>query len=166
MIEWALDYTEIARRYLKAEPKLYSVNAFWSRPSLDPPMQDLQTWHRDHDDERFIALFMYGTDVIGDPYGPHCFKLGSHRAEIDETKYKTAKIFGAAGTAFLADTKGLHLGIKPQIGYRLLLWARWCVNDKPWAYINDKLEPVDRALLGSRYPTDPVLQETIRMVVR
>ena len=162
--ELTLKYASIAADYLDTSPFMYSMNAFWTKTSSNAPKMDLQTWHRDHDDERFLALFVYGTDVFTEADGPHQFKVGTHNGAEDG---EIRTMYGPAGTAFLADTRGLHMGRKPtRLGCRrLLLWARWSVSVRPWAYDNDKLAPVAATLLGDRYSTDPVVRNQIRLVV-
>lgn len=162
----AISLLPTARAYLEAPPRLYSMNAFWSRASAEPPQTDLQTWHRDRDDERFLALFVYGTDVLTEADGPHRFRPGTQvegdypAGEFDVT------IYGPAGTAFLADTRGLHMGVKPTgPNARLILWARYCVSDKPWSYDNDELSPVPAAVLGARYPADAETRDLVKLVV-
>jgi len=56
--------------YLGCVPTLYSVNAWWSFVSPKPEMTNVQYFHRDTDDWRFVTLFMYLTDV-GTDGGPH-----------------------------------------------------------------------------------------------
>jgi hypothetical protein len=151
-----------AGRYLAAPPRLYSLNAFWSRASAEAPRRDLQTWHRDHDDERFLAMFLYGTDVLTAADGPHLFKRGTHEGTEDG---EVESVYGPAGTAFLADTRGLHMGMQPTSPEpRLLIWARWCVSERPWSYDQDRLSPVPADRLGDRYPKDPKVQDLVRLV--
>lgn len=156
-----------AEAYLEARPNLYSVNAFWSRPSNDVAWKDLQTYHRDKDDDRFLALFVYGTDVLDINDGPHLFRVGTHlRLDLEaeqcfEQEFQPISIYGPAGTAFLADTRGLHMGCKPRRGERLLLWARWGVSARPASYSWDKLEPVE---IGDRYHIDPETRELVKLV--
>ena len=152
----------VVGQYLEAPPRLYSVNAFWTRPSDREPQPDIQKYHRDADDDRFLAMFVYGTDVWGDYDGPHVFATRSHRDTIGPE----TRILGPAGTVFLADTRGLHYGEKPQRGDRLILWARWGVSERPVAYDIDKLRPVSRAALGGRYPQDRETQELVKLVVQ
>ncbi len=161
--ELALKTAPAARDYLGPAAHMYSVNAFWARPAGGDSIKDLQTWHRDADDERFVVLFMYGTDVLNSEAGPHRFIMGSHGDRVDLDQRAT--MCGPAGTAFLADTRGLHTGERPRAGCRLLLWARWGVSPRPCSYDVDELEPVPAALLGDRYPTDEVTRAAVRLVV-
>ena len=160
----ALQYTRVAQHYFCKPPRLYSMNAFWTKPAVEP-VQELQTFHRDRDDDQFLALFVYGTDIHSREDGPHVYQCGSH--ERGSLASRTETVFGPAGTAFIIDPRGLHKGLLPTRGQRLLLWARWGVSETPWAYTNDKLTPLDRkSVLLGRYPEDPYLQKAVELVVR
>ncbi len=161
--EFALAQVELARAYLEALPRLYSMNAFWTRPGTRAPVAHLQEWHRDNDDDRFLAFFVYGTDVEEEADGPHEYQLGTHHGGEPGGPIS---VFGPAGTAWAADTHGLHRGPKPARGHRLLLWARYGVSDPPRAYLQDRLESVPAGVLGDRYPSDPELREIVRLVVQ
>lgn len=161
LLEYALPLTDVARDYLEAEPLLYSVNAFTMHPSSGRLSPDTQEFHRDKDDSRFLALFIYLTDVWYPADGAHQFQLGTqHGADAGEV----LTVLGEAGTAFLADTRGLHRGMRPATRARTLLWVRWGVSDPPAGYRWDGTQPVAKATLGDRYPSDPVLQRSIRLV--
>lgn len=159
--EYILNYMPLAKEYLGEQARLYSVNAYWSRPVEDVPIKDLQTWHVDKDDEKFLALFIYATDIHDFRDGPHCYKLGTHTGKLDVIRAVT----GQAGTTFLTDPRGLHRGSQPKRGTRCLLWARFGVSNPPPSYIWDELSPVDKVLIPY-YPEDPDLQERIRLVVQ
>ncbi len=158
-----LRWTPLAAAYLETdEPRLYSLNAFWTQAAHEP-IQRLQTYHRDGDDTRFLAMFTYGTDVLEDEDGPHCFMCGTQDPEF--LPFDEKRIYGPAGSTFFADTRGLHMGLQPQRGTRLILWARWGVSERPWAYVNDKLSPVPREMLGIRNFGDK-LERILELVVR
>jgi hypothetical protein len=165
----AASFLPVAQKYLGTEPKLYSVNAFWTRPTDKPPNPDIQVWHRDRDDDKFLVLFMYGTSVVRHREGPHNFVLGSHRnndhshrAPLDTEEMTT--VFGPAGTMFLADTSGLHYGQVPRDGERMLTWARYGVSSPPAAYEWDKTQPVPASSLDLGVVSDDVKRMT-RLVV-
>lgn len=162
-LEFVLGMTDVAGAYLGQEPLLYSVNAFTTYPIDGPMNPDIQAWHRDKDDVRFVALFVYLTDVDDEWDGAHLFKMGTHTGDDDGP---ISTIIGPAGTAFLADTRGLHMGVRPVARPRTMAWARWCVTDPPASYVWDGQTPVDKAALGNRYPTDQALRDSIRLVVR
>jgi hypothetical protein len=64
----------IAGAYLGAPPTLYSIHVFWT--FADQPGTTHQ-WHRDHDDFKFVSIFVYLTDVE-ESHGPVHFIPGSH----------------------------------------------------------------------------------------
>jgi len=172
--ERALATFEIAKDYFDGEfPFLYSMNAFWTQ-NASVQYVDTHWWHRDGDCRKQLVLFMYGLDVLAPEEGAHLYQRGSHLSFGDDSLLGypytnppdgvVETFLGAAGTAFMIDTKGMHMGIRP-VRRRLLLWARWGVDDPPVSYGWDRLAPVPRALLGSRYPADPALQKSVHLVV-
>ncbi|MGE4132953.1 MAG: hypothetical protein AB7F86_15030 [Bdellovibrionales bacterium] len=74
------DVLSLVENYFGCAPSLFSIHAWWSFPghlTAGP-----QIYHRDHDDYRFLALFVYLTDVEGGEFGgEHEFIKGSHRIE-------------------------------------------------------------------------------------
>lgn len=163
LLEAAIDVMPIAASYLEAPPLLYSLNAFYYEPNA-MPRSDTQEWHRDADDVRFLAMFIYGTDVADDGDGPHQFMRGTQQGRSGAGAVET--VLGPAGTMFLADTSGLHRGLVPRRGRRMLAWARWGVSDPPASYKWDGLQPMPAGMIGDRYPADPNIQQAIRLVVR
>lgn len=71
---------DLIEQQLGCVPTLYSVNAWWSHPADKPEMTNVQYFHRDTDDFRFLTLFIYLTDV-GLDGGPHQVIPGSHTLE-------------------------------------------------------------------------------------
>lgn len=168
--EFVVGCAPVAVEYLGGAARLYSMNAFWTRPTTSAPRPDLQGFHRDRDDERFVALFVYGTPVPDLAGGPHVFVVGSHLDDdpaAEAGSRSDVSVLGPAGTAFFVDTSGLHMGAKPLREPRLLIWARWGVSERPWAYVNDQLSPVSQSVLGKeRYAamTDEE-REMVRLLV-
>ncbi len=162
--ELALTLTPIAGEYLQQDPICYSIHAFTTFPSSRPLHTGIQAWHRDQDDEKFVGLFVYLTDVQTKPDGPHQFQIGTHRGGTPFDL--TWAALGPAGTTFLADTSGLHRGLRPTTKSRTLAWIRWGISQPPNAYLVDRTVPVDRRLLGDRYPADPRLQRAVSWLVR
>lgn len=129
----------IASGFLGCKPNLSSLGVRWSFPSPGPPGAT-QRFHRDHDDWRSLKLFVYLTDVDADS-GPHVYVRGSHRtaARLRARPYAQAAIerqYGAGnmqlvtgprGTAFVADTYGIHAGMPPVLKPRLILQAQYSV---------------------------------------
>lgn len=172
--EMALAYESLARSYFRQRPRMYSVSAFWTTPSDGPLYGDTQTWHRDQDDKHQMTLFMLGSDVPDPSEGAHLYQKGTHRIADSELGRDppspppcgiVTAVWGPAGTLVIADTWGLHKAIRPAKLPRLLVWARYAVANPPFTYVNDGLAPISKELLASRYPTDPELQEVVRLVV-
>jgi hypothetical protein len=154
--EMSLQMSEIVKDYFNTKNMiLYSYNAFYSNPE-GPGYTGVQNWHTDFDSENFVALFMYLTDVMVIEDGPHAF---------EERNGTRVDIFGPAGTMFFADTRCMHMGHKPKNKPRGLTWARWSTDPNQRTYSIDGLSPIDRSLIGDRFPKDTVLQNIIRKVV-
>lgn len=157
LFERALELTNVASAYLGRDPAvLYSANAFWTRPGVAPVRDDIQAFHHDSDDKAFLAMFVYLADVLEDEDGPQ---------DLYGPDDVVRTIKGAAGTVFLADTSRKHRGRKPQRHERGLFWYRWGVSDRPPANEWDKITPIAASKMGGRYPADPRLRESIRLLV-
>ena len=158
LLETALSLTDVAAAYLARDPPvMYSANAFWTRPGPEAVRADIQAYHRDTDDEHFLAMFVYLTDVLDDAGGPQ---------DLEGPDGMVRTIFGPAGTVFLADTSRLHRGRKPTKGERGIAWVRWGISERPAANAWDKIEPIAASALGDRYPADPRLRKSIELLVR
>ncbi|MCG7359744.1 hypothetical protein MHZ93_00540 [Roseomonas sp. ACRSG] len=128
---------QIASEYLGCKPTLSSLGVRWSFPSPARPAET-QLFHRDPDDWRFLKLFVYLTDVDAES-GPHAYVLGSHRtaATLRAKPYqrdalvqaygadKIQMVTGPAGTTFMADTHGIHMGVPPSATPRLILQVQY-----------------------------------------
>jgi hypothetical protein len=157
--EVALRLTPMVEECIGGPPFLYSFNVFYTEPSsVSKP--DIHEFHRDPDDTRFVCLFMYCVDILKIEDGPHQFIRGSH-CNVD---HGTKSVFGKRGTMFLTASNGLHRGLMPKHGRRMLAWIRWGVHNPPDAYVWDKLTPLPKVELGERYPIDPTLQQAIHLV--
>jgi hypothetical protein len=133
----APEVLSLAGAYLGCCPTLSSVGLRWSFPSA-AEASDVQRFHRDPDDWRFVKLFVYLTDV-DENSGPHVYVQGSHRTDIElrARSYDLARIerafgpdavqtvTGPRGTAFMADTAGIHMGRPPSDRPRLMLVAQY-----------------------------------------
>jgi len=159
--EWALTFTDVAAVYLEQAPRLYSVNAFETYPSLARLNPDIQEFHHDKDDVRFVALFVYLTDT--GPDGAHQYQRGTH---LGYGNRGLSEVYGPRGTAFLSDGRGQHRGLRPETQSRVIAWARWGISNPPASYLWDRMRPVSREVLGERYPANPAIRESIRLVVQ
>lgn len=158
LLERGLEHLDLASEYLSRDPAVaYSANAFWTRPGSAALRDDIQSFHCDQDDVRFLAMFVYLTDVLTDDDGPQ---------DLEGPDGTRRTIYGAAGTVFLADTMRPHRGRKPVAGERGIYWWRWGVSDRPAANEWDKIEPMAATAFGDRYPADGRLRESIRLLVR
>jgi hypothetical protein len=129
-----------ATQYLGCQPTISTLRIWWTFPG-SPREASTHGFHRDRDDWRCLKVFVYLTDV-DESSGPHHFVRGSHRTK-PELFWRTHEVealhsafgrdairvvTGAAGTAFLAATIGIHAGPIPiskprlilQVGYTLL----------------------------------------------
>lgn len=127
----------LAGTYLGCRPTLSSIGLRWSFPSNSDAC-DVQRFHRDPDDWRFVKLFVYLTNVDHDS-GPHVYVRGSHRRargirarvyslgkiEAQYGRASVTPVIGKIGTAFMADTGGIHMGMPPRTRPRLLLAAQY-----------------------------------------
>jgi hypothetical protein len=130
---------EIARRYIGCRPTVSGLGLRWSLPR-PARATDVQAFHRDPDDWRFVKLFIYLTDV-DQKSGPHVYVAGSHRTRAPFLSHlykpeELARRYGAgaltpvtgpAGTSFIADTYGIHAGLVPEDRPRLLLQVQYSV---------------------------------------
>jgi hypothetical protein len=127
----------IAAAFLGCKPTLSSLGVRWSFPQADGPAQ-VQAFHRDPDDWRFLKLFVYLTAVDAES-GPHVYVAGSNRTAATlraqahalaalERRYGAGQIrtvTGPPGTTFMADTHGIHQGLPPRRRPRLILQAQY-----------------------------------------
>lgn len=136
---------QVARSYLRVEPRLDFVTMWWNVPFGDhrPSANAAQLFHWDMDRIRFLKTFVYLTDVDAQS-GPHVFVRGSTvrkprpllvdgrlSDEAVTAHYPSSdlcEIVGPRGTVFLADTRGIHKGTAPQARARLVLQFEHAVS--------------------------------------
>jgi hypothetical protein len=157
LFERGIRATDVAGAYLDRNPPIaYSMNAFYTRPGTAAVRKDIQDFHRDADDVRFLAMFVYLNDVLNDDAGPH---------DLIGPDGVSRTVVGPAGTVFLADTSLPHRGRKPTSGERGMAWYRYGVSDRPAANVWDKIEPVRAEAMLGRLPPDGPLRDSIRLLV-
>jgi hypothetical protein len=182
----------LAQSYLGCVPTLYLVNLMIARPSNEPTF-NVQTFHRDYDDFRFVTLFVFLSDIARDVDGAHVFIRGSQSAvqmaqraarltdftnpsvlsstyhvvtadrffdhlaaDMFATRYLAdheVRMIGPRGTAFLADTYGLHKGIAPAAGQRIVFWARYGLYPN-LSHATVDMAPLPWSLVAHRLPDD------------
>lgn len=134
----------VAWRYLGAMPVQDLVAAWWTAPAGGAPSSEAaQLFHFDLDRLRFLKVFVYVTDVT-ESRGPHSYVLGSHRSlpphlrvdrrftDAEVLEYfgpeRIVEVIGPRGTVFLADTIGLHKGVPPVAGERLVFQLEYATS--------------------------------------
>ncbi len=110
----------LAQSYLGCMPTIHSINLWWSKYTGE--VFHTQKLHRDIDDYKFLAFFIYLSDV-DENNGPHVFYPKTHNGS-DNLDEKVV-ITGKAGTAIIADTYAWHHGSPLYDGKRLMLWTRF-----------------------------------------
>jgi hypothetical protein len=130
---------QLASRYLGCQPTISGLRIDWMNTTDGPPA-DVQQFHRDYDDWRFLKLFVYLTDIDAQS-GPHEYVLTSHlgAGRLHARPYAEAEIIrkygatnllqvmGTAGTGFMVDTWGIHKGNIPQGRARILLQVQYSI---------------------------------------
>lgn len=132
----------IARHYLGGEAKLITTRTWWSFPTKSASEADLSSasfkYHFDLDDWRMLKFFFYLSDVDKDS-GPHVYIRGSHNRrrlkhqltllvghpaeEILEYygSENVVELTGKAGTGFVEDPFGFHMGTPAKTTPRLMM---------------------------------------------
>ena len=136
----------LAARYLRCKPTISALGLRWSFPVAGSD-SDLQAFHRDSEDWRYLKVLVYLTDVDLDA-GPHVFLSGSHLtpAPARLRYYSDAAIAamaamaatagndgdgqlltatGTRGFCFAVDTAGIHKGTAPRLLPRLMLQIQY-----------------------------------------
>lgn len=170
--EYTIRGWQIACEYFHEPARLYSMNAFWTKPAKEQ-YKDTHDWHRDTDDRKQLVMFMYGSHISTPEDGAHLYQLGSHNVGDAQLGYdlrnppeaRVKTMLGNGGTMFFSDTRGLHMGVRPRLWPRLLMWARWGVSERPQSYDWDKLEPVSASRFDIRLPDDPSFRKAVELVV-
>jgi AcrR family transcriptional regulator len=133
---------DIARHYLGGEAKLITTRTWWSFPTKSASEADLSRasfkYHFDLDDWRMLKFFFYLSDVDSDA-GPHIYVRGSHNrrrlkhqltllvghpAEEVLEYYgseNVVELTGKAGTGFVEDPFGFHMGTPAKTTPRLMM---------------------------------------------
>lgn len=130
---------QIAERYLGLPGLLDPVELWWFVPYSIRDTAWAENYHFDYDSLKWLKFF-FNFEEISIENGPHCYiekthqSGGIHRslrkkgyARLDDHEVrsvygeKAEKVFTIpAGSLLIEDTRGLHKGLTPQIGRRLL----------------------------------------------
>jgi len=160
---------KIAHQYLGTTP-IQDLIAMWWSTAVSPEASAAaaQAFHFDLDRLRFLKVFVYVTDVDATT-GPHVYVRGSHlsmpRALREDRRYsdeevaqlyqgEAVTITGPAGTVFLADTRGLHKGLRLVEGSRLVFQLEFATSLFGAGYARPTIDVPVGALaeMQRRYP--------------
>lgn len=133
---------DVARHYLGGEAKLITTRTWWSFPTKTASEADLSRasfkFHFDLDDWRMLKFFFYLSDVDSDA-GPHVYVRGSHNRRrvkhqltllvghpAEEVlgfygEKNALTLTGKAGTGFVEDPFGFHMGTLAKNTPRLMM---------------------------------------------
>jgi hypothetical protein len=132
----------VAKSYLGAEAKLITTRVWWSFPTTasekDRSMASLDKFHFDLDDWRMLKFF-FNINTVDEGTGPHVFVRGSHRRRRLKHQFtllvghpaedvlgyygqdSTVTLTGPAGSGFVEDPFGFHMGTVPTSAPRLMM---------------------------------------------
>jgi hypothetical protein len=127
----------LAASYIGCKPTISALGLRWSFPATGAST-DVQAFHRDTDDWRYLKILVYLTNV-SEEAGPHVYVRGSHltRAPMRLRPYQDTEISrqygadrtivatGQAGFGFAVDTAGIHKGAVPATEPRLMLQIQY-----------------------------------------
>jgi hypothetical protein len=116
LVETALrpDLLAIVGDYLGCLPTIYSIHAWWTFADRPTPAQTHRI-HRDLDDFRFLAMFVYLTDV-GPKDGPTRMIRRTHRHDLSNRYVEQYNAQIAAGASGAAATVSPTLLFPPESG--------------------------------------------------
>ncbi len=162
---------DLVQGYLGCTPTLYSLKAYWTLPDR-PADPQRQSFHRDLEDFRSLALYTLLTPIEVPEEGGHYYVEGSHdiaileaslRADGADTKidylvaspfipslamrlfHRTARHFhGREGATLCADPYGLHRSVSPRSTPQLLLEMRF------GTFFNERLFDMKPGPAGAR----------------
>jgi hypothetical protein len=128
---------QLAASYIGCKPTISALSLRWSFPS-NTGDQQLQSFHRDSDDWRYLKVMVYLTQVSV-AGGPHVFVRGTHLEPASvrlrfypddevQARYGADRVItvtGPRGLGFAVDTAGIHKGDVPSVARRLMLQIQY-----------------------------------------
>ena len=140
--------TKVASSYLGCPATLSLVLPMWSFPQDVSEPINMQLFHRDADDYKFVKFFVLLSDVeLGE--GEQVYVKRSHIEDnlpkdmLEIVRYSDEQVFkyfshelaktisGESGTSWFADTYGIHRGTVPRTKPRLILQLQYSYNPVP-----------------------------------
>lgn len=145
----------VAQNYLGSKPIAVQTN-FWV--SREGDTDNTQQWHQDHDDVKFLKVFIYLNDVTPEN-GSHNYVVGSiNNPKPTENYYRSTRvsdekiralygnssieISGKKGTIIFEDTNGFHKGGLVQKGCRYMLQFQYSVSTQALSSSNYSIHPI------------------------
>ncbi len=152
-------------KLMGCKPTITNISCWWLLSSYDEKSADAKYFrenvtrlHRDVDDWVQIKLFIYLTDVDAGS-APHYFLKTSHSGEVGPSTRnfslatatsqhgdKLNIITGEAGTAFLENTFGFHMGAWPDRKNRLILVVSYTTFPQPYGTPDKPIQLPDPSL--------------------
>ena len=138
----------MASEYLGAPATLSLLLPLWSFPNTADNPINMQLFHRDSDDYKFVKFFIFLNDVAKGE-GEQIYIKGSNDGKklpqslYEIRRYTSNEIYsffskeqsltltGSAGTNWFADTYGIHRGTQPKTNKRLLLQLQFTLSEVP-----------------------------------
>ncbi len=134
---------DVAKHYLGSNAQLITTRVWWSFPTsasteADRSLASLDKFHFDLDDWRMLKFFFNLVDV-DEGTGPHVFVKGSHNKRKTKHQYtllvghqadevldyygadQAVTLTGPAGSGFVEDPFGFHMGTVPVTKPRLMM---------------------------------------------
>lgn len=166
---------DIAQKYFNGRPYLDPVELWWYFPYDKRDDAWAENYHFDMDSIKWLKFFINFED-INVANGPHCFIEGSHIAGavpnallakgysrlLDEEvlvamKNHEERVFTVpAGSLLIEDTRGLHKGLTPDLGRRLLFSIQYS-NVYLGHQVRQKIDVLNKIgnVMESRFKASP-----------
>ncbi len=142
------DIIKKASSFLNAPATLSLVLPMWSFPYKEKTPINMQLFHRDADDYKFVKFFVLLSDVefgegeqvylkgsnVADHLPPELYKIERYPDQVIDnyaSEFEKVKVVGKAGINWFADTYGIHRGTVPSTKPRLLLQLQFSYNPVP-----------------------------------
>lgn len=167
----------LAACHMRCKPTISALGLRWSFP-VPGNDSDLQAFHRDSEDWRYLKVLVYLTDVDREA-GPHVYLRGSHltQAPVRLRFYSDKEIvstygeeqlltaLGTRGFCFAVDTAGIHKGTAPRRLPRLMLQIQYSLLPS-YAYQYEPAPAPEPLAHGAALPPDAYDPYVNRLIVQ
>jgi hypothetical protein len=114
---------DIVDLYVGPEAQIYSVNTFSTKPGT--LKHYVMRWHRDYDDFRCLAIFLYWTDVEAENGATLVVPKSQLLASSATARANVVALTGPGGHAFALEPFAIHAGNEAVRTSRLTTWVRF-----------------------------------------